>query len=93
MSSSVKPRLAGRQPSYRGGVLRVTTRRRANALDASAGSAGRTPRTTGGDMSRYTTTIELSRRAAVGTPFRTASYGTSTQRRHVDQGRLSSGLC
>ena len=44
-------------------------------------------------MSRYTTTIELSRRAAVGTPFRTASYGTSTQRRRVDQGRLSSGLC
>jgi selenocysteine lyase/cysteine desulfurase len=36
MSASVKPRLAGRQPSFRGGVPRVKTWRR-RAVDASAG--------------------------------------------------------
>ena len=41
MSASVKPRLAGRQPSDRGGVLRVKT---GPALQASAGLAqGKTP--------------------------------------------------
>ena len=82
MSSSVKPRLAGRQPSHRGGVLRVTTRRRAGGPAASAGSH-RTRDTTGEDMRQ-----SIGRGAA-----NRAFYPASSQRRHVDQGRLSSGLC
>jgi hypothetical protein len=37
MSASVKPRLAGRQPSNRGGVPRVMTRLTAEVAEASAG--------------------------------------------------------
>ena len=44
MSASVKPRLAGRQPSNRGGVPRVMTRLR-SPLPAATASAG--PKMTG----------------------------------------------
>ena len=40
MSASDKPRLAGRQPSNRGGVPRVMTRLTAEVAEASAGPGG-----------------------------------------------------
>ena len=40
MSASAKPRLAGRQPSNRGGVPRVMTRLTAEVAEASAGPVG-----------------------------------------------------
>lgn len=39
-SASAKPRLAGRQPSNRGGVPRVMTRLTAEVAEASAGPVG-----------------------------------------------------
>ena len=86
MSSSAKLRLAGRQPSHRGGVLRMRTWRD-HTVSASAGSSTRVQ--TGQDRRQVTSEIFRTDR----TGHRPVGAAAWIRRRHVDLRRVASALC